>query len=99
MCQRSLAVDCSFLGTSNHSVQYAKGKDSHPRKHSQDLAREHYVAFQTQEKQLNKLWVKVVKTKTFHLIRMGEEVPYTQTALLWGNTELLSALMPQKFVS
>lgn len=77
---------------------YPKGNDSLPRTHSQDLAREGYMAFQTQEKQLNKLWVKVVKTKTLHLIRTGKGVPHTQPALLWGNTELLSALMPQKLM-
>lgn len=57
-----------------------------PHEHSQDLAREDYVAFQTQEKQRNKLQVKVVKTKTLHLIKMGKEVPHTQPALL-GETE------------
>lgn len=46
----------------------------------------------------NKLSVKVVKTTTLHLIRMGKGVPHTQPALLWGNTEFLSALMPQKSV-
>lgn len=36
--------------------------------------------------------------KQQHLIKTGKGVPHTLPALLWGNTEFLSALMPQKFV-
>lgn len=56
------------------------------------------MAFQTEEKQLTKLQVKLVNSEDTSPYQNSEVPgPHSQPAQLWGNTELLSALIPLKF--